>query len=81
MKTKTKGDVIVDDIKLGDTFYEYDVLSNTYNKVTVVSQPIQEGNYWELKVKTDKGKQITYIISSVAIEARYNPVLYKTKDK
>ncbi len=83
MKTQTRGDVVIEDIKIGDVHHEYDVLSDTYIKVTVITPPFKPkgGSYWEWQAKSEQGVKIKYFASEKSLEARYNPVLYKTTDQ
>lgn len=72
-KTYTKGNVIVEDIKLGDIHYEFDY--GCYVKVTVIELPEKiDGNYWQWKSKTDSGKIITYGVTEGM--SHYGPNLY-----
>lgn len=63
MKTYTKGNVIVEDIKVGDIHYEYEWGAGM--KCEVLTPPIQdeEGNWiWKSK-NVNTGKEITYIVN------------------
>lgn len=59
-KTYTKGNVIVEDIKIGDIHYEYDLGLGI--KVEVISLPVRsEDGYWTWKSKqVSTGREITY---------------------
>ncbi len=65
-KTYTKGNVIVEDIKIGDIHYEY-----SYGKeivVEVISLPVAEERkediYWTWASKTENGEKVTYRVSN-----------------
>lgn len=74
MKTYTKGNVIVEDIKVGDIHYEYDL--GVGIKVEVIEPPAQnEYGYWAWKSKqVSTGRIIEYGITPGL--AHYGPKLY-----
>ena len=76
MKTRTKGNVVVEDIKIGDVHYEYSY--GVELKTTVKTLPVKEerddDNYWSWKSETDKGKIVEYGVSDKY--AHYGPNLY-----
>jgi hypothetical protein len=62
MKTHTRGNVIVEDIKIGDIHYEYEY--NFGIKVEVISLPIrsEEGEWsWQSK-QVSTGRIIDYLV-------------------
>jgi hypothetical protein len=75
-KTFTKGNVVVEDIKIGDIHYEYGYGQEI--KTTVITLPSKEeredDNYWTWKSKTDEGKVINYGVSDKY--SHYGPNLY-----
>lgn len=75
-KTYTKGNVIIEEIKIGDIHYEYEY--GVGIKVTVKTLPIKEkrddDNYWSWQSVTDGGKEIQYGVSDKY--AHYGPNLY-----
>lgn len=74
--TRTKGDVIIEDIKIGDIHYEY--FGNTELKVRVKTLPEKEeredDNYWTWTSVTDDGIEVKYGVSDKY--AHYGPNLY-----
>lgn len=76
MKTRTKGNVIVEEIKIGDIHYEY--FYGQELKVEVISIPTKterdDDNYYEWQSKTDDGKIINYGVSDKF--PHYAPNLY-----
>lgn len=79
MKTRTKGDVIVEDIKIGDIHYEY--FGSTELKTTVMTLPVKEeredDNYWRWTSVTDNDVEINYGVSDK--HSHYGPNLYTYK--
>ena len=73
-KTHTKGNVIVEDIKIGDIHYEYDLGMGI--KVEVITLPVRsESGYWTWKSKqVSTGKEIDYGVTE-GLE-HYGPNLY-----
>ena len=63
-KTYTKGDVIVEDIRIGDIHYGY--LYNFGVKLQVLTRPFINGDgNWEWKVRRiSDGKILTYVVST-----------------
>lgn len=73
MKVYTSGDVVVNEIKVGDVHYEYDY--GVEIKSTVISLPERdEDGLWTWKSKTDSGKVIDYAVNEKY--AHYSPNLY-----
>ena len=74
MKTTTKGNVIIEEIKVGDIHYEYH--GNLCCKSTVLSLPVLKDNVYEWKSKHFKsGKYIDYAMSITYPDA-YRMYLY-----
>ena len=61
-KTYTKGNVIVEEIKIGDIHYEYELGCGI--KCEVISLPNRnDDNQWEWKSKNlNSGKEIDYLV-------------------
>lgn len=56
-KTHTRGNVVVQDIKVGDVHYEYEM--GLCIKSTVISQPVRdEEGYWTWQSKHDLSDRI-----------------------
>lgn len=76
MKTHTKGDVIVEDIKIGDVHYEYEYGQELV--VTVKTLPVKEeredDNYWTWTSETKEGKVVEYGVSDKY--SHYGPNIY-----
>ena len=74
MRTFTKGNVIVEDIKVGDIHYEFDY--NLAVKVEVLTLPKQDKDgLWEWKSKNVKsGKIVDYAVNGKY--SHYGPNLY-----
>lgn len=74
IKTHTKGNVIVEDIKIGDIHYEYDLGLGI--KVEVISLPVRsEDGYWAWKSKQiSTGREIEYGVREGF--SHYAPNLY-----
>ena len=72
--THTKGDVIVENIKIGDIHYEYEY--NMGVKCEVITLPERsEDGYWSWKSKNCKtGKEIEYGVREGM--SHYGPNLY-----
>ena len=75
-KTLTKGNVIVEDLKIGDVIYEYGYGQEM--KSTVITLPVKEerdeDNYWTWKTKTESGDEIDYGVSDKY--PHYSPNIY-----
>lgn len=72
-KTYTKGNVIVEDIKVGDIHYEYEW--NIGIKVEVITLPVKTDDVWSWKSKQIKtGEIIDYSVSEKY--SHYGPNLY-----
>lgn len=77
MKTYTKGNIIVEDIKIGDIHYEFEM--NMGTEVKVISLPVLTKNTWKwksVKVSNDS-KIIDYIVN--INYPQYAPNLYDYK--
>jgi hypothetical protein len=76
MKTYTRGNVIVEDIKVGDILYEYEM--NTCCTVEVLTLPVLEDEKytWMAKV-VSTGKVAEYMVHTQY--AHYAPKLYNYK--
>jgi hypothetical protein len=74
METKTKGNVIVEKIKIGDILYEY--TNGFYVETIVMTLPkMDENGFWSwVSVNTSTEESITYYCSPIYNE--YNPTLY-----
>ena len=74
MKTFTKGNVIVEDIKIGDIHYEYDLGLGI--KCEVITLPVKNAdNQYEWKSKNlNSGKIINYLVDPKY--SHYAPNLY-----
>lgn len=72
--TRTKGNVIVEEINVGDIHYEFEY--GTGIKVEVISKPIRDNNgYWSWKSKSlTTGQIINYGVSEGY--SHYGPNLY-----
>lgn len=72
--THTKGDVIVEDIKIGDIHYEYEYGLGIKCKVISLPQRSEDG-YWSWKSKNcNSGKEIEYGVREGMVH--YGPNLY-----
>ena len=74
MSTLTKGNIVIEDIKIGDIHYEYDM--GMVVKVEVTSLPVKsdEGKFtWESK-NVLTGKEVHYLLTP-GFE-HYGPNLY-----
>lgn len=60
MKTYTKGNVIVEEIKVGDIHYEYEW--GVELKTTVQTLPVLKDGKYTWKSITDEGKIINYVV-------------------
>lgn len=73
MKTRTRGNVIVDDIKVGDIHYEFEYGFGI--KVEVLTLPVLEGNVWTWTAKNiNTGKVVDYLVNKQ--HPHYGPNLY-----
>lgn len=74
--TYTKGNIIVENINIGDIHYEY--YGTICIKSEVISMPVCEehknGKYWSWKSKTENGSIIEYGVHSAY--PHYGPNLY-----
>lgn len=74
--THTKGDVIVEDIKIGDTHYEYEMGIGIQSEV--ISLPVRdESGYWTWEAKKQSGGTINYGVKEGM--SHYAPNLYTYK--
>lgn len=74
MKTYTKGNVIVEDIKVGDVHYEFEYFSGVKCEVITLPEKEKDGNwYWKSKNLTT-GKIIDYVVNPDY--SHYGPNLY-----
>lgn len=72
--TKTKGNIIVEEIKVGDIHYEYDMGLGIKCEVLTNPRQNEEGN-WIWKSKNVKsGKEINYLVNPNYLI--YSPALY-----
>jgi len=74
--TRTKGNVIVEEIKVGDIHYQYDMMTGMNIKCKVLTKPTQteEGNWtWKSK-NVYNGEEIDYLVSPKY--SHYAPNLY-----
>lgn len=61
--THTKGNVIVEEIKVGDIHYEYDMGLGIKSEVLTEPRKNEDGN-WEWKSKNlNSGKEIDYMVN------------------
>lgn len=73
-KTFTKGNVIVEDIKVGDIHYEYEYGIGIKCKVLTIPETNEDGN-WEWKSENvNTGKIIDYLVNPKY--SHYGPNLY-----
>jgi hypothetical protein len=74
MKTYTKGDVIVEDIKIGDIHYEYEL--GVGIKCEVITLPtLNESGQYEWKSRNvNSGQEINYLVDPK--HSHYGPNLY-----
>ena len=73
--TYTKGNVIVENIKIGDIHYEYDLGLGIKCEVITLPQLSEDGEYWLWKSKNlTSGKEIDYGVN-IKI-SHYGPNLY-----
>ncbi len=78
MSTKTKGNVIVEQIKVGDVHFEVDL--RTQIKVTVLTKPEQnETGNWIWNSETEKGKEVPYLVNPKYLS--FSPELYDYNPK
>jgi len=71
--TYTKGNIIVENIKIGDIHYEYHY--NIGIKVEVISKPIKNDNKWSWQSKQiSTGEIINYLVTEGL--SHYGPNLY-----
>ena len=78
IKHYTRGNVIIEDIKIGDTHYEYDY--DTCIITEVVTLPIRDENgIWRWKSKKiNTGEFINYAVNE-KYSSSYGPKLYDYK--
>lgn len=76
-RTHTKGNVIVEDIKIGDIHYEFDLGMGI--EVQVITLPkLNNSGQWEWKSKSvSNGKEINYLVDPKY--THYSPNLYNYK--
>lgn len=73
-KTRTRGSVIVDDIKVGDIHYEYDLGACIKSEVITKPEKDENGNWvWESKSLTTD-RVIDYLVNPSY--SAYGPKLY-----
>jgi len=70
--THTRGNVIIEDIKIGDTQYEYDYGFKIISEVVSLPEFVNDG--WSWKNKRSSGEIINYFINPKY--AHYGPKLY-----
>ena len=77
MKTHTNGNIIVEDIKVGDIHYEFDY--NMGIEVKVITEPKRndEGVWIWKSEKVNNGKIINYAVTEDL--SHYSPKLYDYK--
>ena len=73
MKTYTNGNVIVEDIKIGDIQYEFDLGIGTKSEVVSLPKRDEEG-YWHWQNKKTNGEIIEYGVHEKY--RQYAPKLY-----
>ena len=74
--TRTKGDVIVEEIKIGDILYEYDYGIGIKSIVKTLPKLNEEGNWvWKNEI-VSTGKEINYLVNPEY--PHYAPNLYTT---
>ena len=72
-KTLTKGNIVVEDIKIGDVQYEYEY--GVGIKSTVITLPVRDDDgYWTWKNKQESGSIINYGVREGF--SHYAPNLY-----
>lgn len=72
-KTYTKGNIVVEEIKVGDMHYEYEY--NCCIKTTVVTLPVRaDSGKWTWTAKTESGVEINYAVMEGY--SHYAPNLY-----
>jgi len=74
-KTLTKGNIIVEDLKIGDTIYEYEYGMGIQSEVMTL--PILEDGHWSWECKTRTDEKIKYMVT-VGM-AHYGPNIYDYK--
>lgn len=72
-KVLTRGDVVVNEIKVGDVMYEYDYGMELKTTVTTKPQRDSDG-YWTWKAKDQRGNTIEYGVHERY--QHYGPKLY-----
>lgn len=75
--TRTKGNVIVEEIKVGDIHYEYNIGRSI--KCEVLTKPIkdEEGNWiWKSK-NVNSGKEINYLVNPKYPHCSFNLYNYE----
>lgn len=73
-KTYTKGNVIVEDIKVGDIHYEYEFGVGIKCKVVSKPEMNDEGNWEWISVNENTDKNINYLVNPAY--SHYAPNLY-----
>jgi len=70
---RTRGDVVVNEIKVGDIHYEYDYGMEI--KIEVITKPVKDSDgYWVWKSVTQRGEVVDYGVHERY--AHYGPKLY-----
>ena len=60
-KTLTKGNIIIEDIRVGDIIYEYETSLGLGIKSILIEEPVLDGEVWRFKTKIQSnGKIINY---------------------
>lgn len=62
-KTKTRGNVIVEDIKVGDIHYEYDLGMCVKSEVVQAPERDADGNWSWVSKSCKDGKPIEYMVN------------------
>ena len=71
---KTKGNIIVENIQIGDIHYEYGPFKEEL-KVEVATKPVKDGDYWTWQSRdVETGQVIDYLVTEGY--AHYGPELY-----
>ena len=78
MQTKTKGNVIVEQVKIGDVHFEIDLGKQV--KVTVKTKPEKnDSGNWVWTSETEKGKEVPYLVNPKYLS--FSPELYDYNPK
>lgn len=74
--TRTRGNVIIEEIKVGDIHYEYDLGMGI--KVQVDTLPVKKGDQWTWEAThLSSGNKINYLVTEGL--THYGPNLYDYK--